>query len=141
MGAAADGADLAVGDIERLAISRQAAGLREVCTLQSSVADVFAARAGVRIDRLVREVVGPNLMMAGHGDEQFFIVIQQVPGTIETGGQRGTAAHTTGAILLALAGHEFDGLILEVQAATATRDSCDRRHRASRRRGPGLAGR
>ena len=82
-----------------------------------AVAEVFAAVAGVRGDDLLRQVVSPDLMMAGHGDVQLVVVQQQVPRAVEADLEGGAAVGAVAAVLLAGAGDVVTVCVLQVEGA------------------------
>jgi hypothetical protein len=77
---AAYGRGLAVGDVEPRAGESEARGLCEGRRGEGAVVDRLPSRAGHDADRLLGAVQGPDLVRAGHGDEQEVAGDRHVPG-------------------------------------------------------------
>src|SRR5262249_31233999 len=98
--------DLAVSHVERLAIGGQSAGLCEQGTAQRAVADVLRSSTRPVGDIAALEAHLPDLMIAGHGNEQFVAMPEQVPRAV----QADILGRTTVAALVALFAIAGDGL-------------------------------
>src|SRR6185312_5186758 len=113
----ANRADLAIGDVKELAVGRQAARLGEAGEARQSIEYVLAAVAGEVRQFLLGWVEIPNLVVAGHRDEQPVADHQEAPRAVEAdAGRRYRAGNSpiAGFRLLPRAGDCTDLLPLQV---------------------------